>query len=830
MANNLLTPILEGGIRSTNFFNGRLLSGEDLSQEQLANRDARRQLGKALGDGVAYGLVVTKSSDSTPVQPIVSVSSGLAINRRGQTLTLPTKTDISLVRSLDSSDSTGKTFADCRPVNPDIYVAGPGAYVLLMCPAKGSEGRAPMSGLGNIPAPCNTKYLIDGIQFRLLKLDIDDEDLSDTVRLRNRLAYKCFGVDDSSYVGWWTDPFGDHDTTYGLLDSLRPKILTECDVPLALMYWTSTDGVVFVDMWSVRRNATTPGSNEDVLPVTTPRRQSEGEAMFRQFIEEAADILEANTCSAYDVDDFSFLPPIGLLPVSGSGSAKGFDPARFFASRGSGTPTVIGQNELITLMRKRICYPPIDVQKMDVIQLYWVRENLLAVQSGDAEQLFLIFATRDSGDFRETDDVSLVIGQAWKSYSDLLKKAVLLPDTVDSNSLALWTGVWTAQLNIIQYAIANEPLVSAGATRATVLSVFSRLLALQEELPKAAILTFNGDDGLSQRQVFADRLLALLDGKRTGDKPGLKLSLSSDSFQDVVAAQREINTFISSFSGEVASGSLQIRNTGSPRGNKLVPGDAQAYPYPIEVVNRMDKRVSIKLSASVTVSQSGTWGDAVTIKDSNGSILSEISLDPDQTSSFTVNVTAPEDAAKGQDIRIQIVAAVPPPTDKSFPLNLDLTTAAEAGGEIAWSLKPIAVQQASGRTNAQPGLTYPFIFSTEFLASRAPMSTQCTLIAVFTFAASARSDWDVHIDNVSAVESPSGTLQYTFQLPAVDGAGKERTTISVVAPATRDATNDKVCQFTIETQTSIIDPNTGATVQVKSTIDETFAVTLKKTS
>lgn len=828
MANNLLTPILDGGIRSTNFFNGRLLSGEDLSQEQSANRDARRQLGKALGDGVAYGLEVTKSDGSTAVQPVISVSPGLAVNRRGQTLELSTKVDVTLVRSLDTGAADGKTFVDCRPVNPDIYVAGPGAYVLLLCPAKGSEGRAPMSGLGNIPASCNTKYLIDGVQFRLLKLDISDQDLSDTVRLRNRLAYKCFGTDDSTYGHWIADPFSDHNTAYGLLDSLRSKILTDCDVPLALLYWTSTDGIVFVDMWAVRRSATAPGSDEDVLPLATPRRQNEGEAMFRQFIEEAADILEANTCSSYDIEDFSFLPPIGLLPVSGSSSPKGFDPSTFFASKSSGTPTVIGRNELVSLMRRRMGYPPIDIQNTDVIQLYWVRENLSAVQSGDAGQLFLVFSTRDSGAFLETDDVSLVVGQTWKSYSDLLRKAVLLPNTVSASSLTLWTGLWTAQQNVIQYAMTNEALIATGVTRATVLSVFSRLLALQEELPKVAVLTFDGDVGLSQRQVFAERLLALLDVKRSGDKPGLKLSLSSDSFQDVVAAQREVNTFISSFSGEVASGNLQIRHTGSPRGEKLVPGDAQPYPFTIEVVNRMDKRVGIKLSASVTASQSGTWGSAVSIKDSNGASFSELSLDPDQTATFTVNVSAPADAATGQDVRVQLVAAVPPPTDKSFPFNLDLTTAAQAGAEVAWSLLPTVVQRPSGRTNAQPGSTYTFTFDTEFLASRDPKSVQCTLVAACTFTASNRNDWDIYVEGVTASEPTSGTLQYTFPLPATGLSGKQRTSISVVAPAARDVTNDKICQFTVETQTSVIDPTSGSTVPVSSTINETFSVTLKK--
>ncbi len=828
MASKLLTPILEGGIRSTNYFNGRLLSGEDLSQEQSANREARRQLGKALGDGVAYGLDVTTSSEGTATEPIISVSPGLAVNRKGQTLTLPVKTDISLVRSLETSDVEGKTFVDCRPTNPDIYVAGPGVYILLICPAKGSEGRAPMSGLGNISASCNTKYLIDGVQFRLLNLDISDEDLSDAVGLRNRLAYKCFGVDDASFGEWIADPFGDHDTSYGLLDALRPKILTDCDVPLALMYWTSTDGLVFVDRWAVRRRVTATGSEEYVLPLTTPRRLNEGEAMFLQFEEEVEDILEADTCSDYDVDDFSFLPPFGLLPVSGGGSATGFDPTLFFASKGSGTPTVITQNELITLMRKRMGCPPIDVEKTDVIQLYWVRENLRAVQSGDADQLFLVFATRDSGAFRESDDVSLVVSQAWKSYSDLLRKAVLLPDTVTANSLSLWTGLWTAQLNIVQYAMANEALISSGATRATVLSVFSGLLALQEVLPKVAVLTFDGDAGLTQRTVFAERLTELLDGKRSGDNLGLKLSLNADSFQDVVAAQEEINTFISSFSGEVATGNLQIRHTGSSRGEQLVPGDAEAYPYTIEVVNRMDKRVIISLSATVTGSPTGTWGSAVSIKDSSGSDLSEISLNEDQSTSFTVDVTVPSDAATGEAVVIQLVAAVPAPTDKSFSFDLELATADEAGDEVAWSLLPTVVEKPSGRTNAQVGTTYTFTFETEFLASKDPKSAQCTLLAEFSFVASSRSDWDISIEGVPNAETTAGTLRETFALPATGNSGKQRTKVSVIPVTAKDAANDKICRFTVKVKTSIINPTTGGTVQIEESIDETFAVIQRK--
>ena len=83
----LRTPILDGGIKSINFFNGRLLSAEDLSQEQSANKQSNRQLGQSIGDGVAYGLEVKETSgQSTPTAPIVTVNAGLALNRQGQTL------------------------------------------------------------------------------------------------------------------------------------------------------------------------------------------------------------------------------------------------------------------------------------------------------------------------------------------------------------------------------------------------------------------------------------------------------------------------------------------------------------------------------------------------------------------------------------------------------------------------------------------------------------------------------------------------------------------------------------------------------------------------
>ena len=67
MANNLLTPIVNNRTRSVNFFNGRLLTGEDLTAEQQANRVAHSLLGQAAGAGVAYGLEVSESATLSQV-------------------------------------------------------------------------------------------------------------------------------------------------------------------------------------------------------------------------------------------------------------------------------------------------------------------------------------------------------------------------------------------------------------------------------------------------------------------------------------------------------------------------------------------------------------------------------------------------------------------------------------------------------------------------------------------------------------------------------------------------------------------------------------------
>src|SRR6185503_6560377 len=173
----LLKPILESGIRSVNFFNGRLLTGEDMSREQLANREARKLIGQAVGDGIAYGFEVAKTPGAGTA-PRLTVQPGLALNRCGEALRLASAADLSLVRPQNGSTAGDSSFGDCTPFQSGTYVAGSGVYLLVISPARGTEGRAPISGLGNDPVDCNTRYTVDGVQFRLVQLDLTPSELN----------------------------------------------------------------------------------------------------------------------------------------------------------------------------------------------------------------------------------------------------------------------------------------------------------------------------------------------------------------------------------------------------------------------------------------------------------------------------------------------------------------------------------------------------------------------------------------------------------------------------------------------------------------------------
>lgn len=396
MAVNLLTPILSTRTRSINFFNGRLLAGEDLTTEQQNNRVAHSLLGEAIGDGVVYGLEVTQSTLSSTIQsPVLAITQGLAINRNGAALLLDTNTEIRLVRpSTQTATTPAPIFQDCTPAQSGPYIAGAGVYLLTVGPATATEGLAEVSGLNNSQAACNSGYNTQGVQFRLIPVNLTQNELDDTDHLRNLVAYKCFGVADQA--GFLADPFGTSLTSYGLLGQLRSShTLTDCDVPLAMLYWTADQGIVFVDMWSVRRAAPQSTSTSGWSLLLGARRLREAEAEFFQFEDQIEWMLAAENNPPSVVADsrFAFLPAVGIMPITGQGSSSGFDPDTFFGAHASSDIATTDADLLRELFHDGFYEQPIQLSTAGKVQLYLIWENLQSVLQGTSTQLALVFAS-----------------------------------------------------------------------------------------------------------------------------------------------------------------------------------------------------------------------------------------------------------------------------------------------------------------------------------------------------------------------------------------------------------------------------------------------------
>lgn len=374
----LQQPLKEGAIRSVNFFNGRLLTSKDLTREQQARREADWRTGLAIGDGVAFGLEV--SPDGTlnkPNEPVVRVTAGLALNRKGQTLRVTDDMSVALSRKFEAATASC-VFAQCNPIGVETYVAGAGVYVLAIAPAETSEGRAPTNGLDPSNVRCNIDTTIEGVQFKLI--GVSQQLLAGlnigARNFRNALAYRCFG--GAVRADGFTNLLADAPRSEGILDALRPALLSDFDVPLALVYLTGSANLTFVDSWAVRRS---PSHRESggFGGLVEPRRPVLGEAMFRQFQRHIAELLppsgELGPVTAQG--DFRYLPPVGVIPVADS-VVTSHDEARFFAGMTTRGPAFINAACAEWLVRESLCYPPIDTQSPEMIWLYCVRENRAA--------------------------------------------------------------------------------------------------------------------------------------------------------------------------------------------------------------------------------------------------------------------------------------------------------------------------------------------------------------------------------------------------------------------------------------------------------------------
>lgn len=387
MPTPLKTPIPNSATLSIQYFNGRIVSAEDLNAQLTSDRTTRALIGEAAGSGIVRGFEVSEAPGvRSAAAPVLLVKAGLAINRRGHPLLLAADTALSLTIPVDTPVVEGKLFEACTPPQGGAYIAAGGAYVLVVQPVTKPDGLASVAGLGNVASACNVRFQLDAVSFRVIQLDIPLNDVPGPELFRNVIAYRCFSrgrVSDSVVRPFTQQPVS------SALDALRPDRLTNCDVPLCVFYWTATGGLQFVDQWPARRRVThstvaqIPGLSDDSIP-------AEGQAMIWQFAEHVENILRLDPSpqSLRAADRFRILPPAGLLPVAVPGGV-GFDPIRFFsqmtrafASPSGDNPLYIEGSRVRDLLDRAALYPPISVTGDEMIWMYWVRENVQAFETG----------------------------------------------------------------------------------------------------------------------------------------------------------------------------------------------------------------------------------------------------------------------------------------------------------------------------------------------------------------------------------------------------------------------------------------------------------------
>jgi len=402
-------------IRNVHFFNGRLLTGEDMRAEQTAQHRQHAALALALGPGVVSGLEVNLK---TRTPPVVTVSAGRAINRLGQVLELAEAADLTLQTAPPSLglSANGEGFITC----PDVTgaAAGPtftGAFLLTIEPVFGFAGRAPKHETfdAGTATGCGTAYEVQGLLFRLVELELAHLSAIPATRtaiqaliaatgqpalsrLRNLLAHACLGTEDLARFA--TDPFAGAARTdfnhYGALDRLRDDDgLDDAAVPLALTYWNGA-GLQFVDLWSVRRE-TLPPNESPWAPYTSPRRVAEGQAAFQQFQLHVGDLLKNASVIASSVvarDYFRYLPAAGLVPVAGGGGSSGFNRAQFFSGMTVTEPVTIEGRQLRPLFEASYRLASTDLDAGELHWLYAVRENASGGGGGSSPPPYVVFA------------------------------------------------------------------------------------------------------------------------------------------------------------------------------------------------------------------------------------------------------------------------------------------------------------------------------------------------------------------------------------------------------------------------------------------------------
>lgn len=286
-------PLAASGPTRTYFFNGRLLSAEDLQREQALREAGQRRLAQLIGCGIERGLAIGWSSGSSEL----TVSAGLGVTPSGDVIETG---DFTLDMAMARRAGPAGGFADCKAAFGDGGALA-GLYLLVLTPDWIADGRAPTL-LGDVGA-CNRNVELPAVRARLVPLRAPAGASAND--LRNKLAVALLapgGRSAARMLGW-------------LPTTMAPTLGAD-DLPIAVLRIDLLAQIEWADAEAARRTlGPPPGGAADALWARSHR--SEMEAFARQFAAQlrgSGALAPARAAGGLpESDDFAMLPPVLLL-------------------------------------------------------------------------------------------------------------------------------------------------------------------------------------------------------------------------------------------------------------------------------------------------------------------------------------------------------------------------------------------------------------------------------------------------------------------------------------------------------------------------------------
>ena len=336
-------------LRRTNWFNGRYLTAEALSRQDVYF-DARTRLGAHTQmPGIAWGLgIVADGANATPLNTesrsggippsrTLTLRRGLAFDHVGRPILVSQPFAFTIEQLLGVYRKTpqkvvggGVDFMPCVCLVDDP--AGPtggsalvpsGPYLLVIQPNESEEGGAKVMGEicgGTAAVNCRAEAWRGGFGLSLVRFPVElplRGDLASAWDLRGTLSAYFFDVFEHPLWKRW-DP--DFLTDGPFCSDTGPGRHDAAAIALAMVYLGEDGSVLFLDQWIPRRTiCDTPAEDWHRTRFGAPPRAAAW-ARIHQFQCMLAESLDKKAHSG-DGDNlyargFRHIPPIGFLPIT----------------------------------------------------------------------------------------------------------------------------------------------------------------------------------------------------------------------------------------------------------------------------------------------------------------------------------------------------------------------------------------------------------------------------------------------------------------------------------------------------------------------------------